>query len=286
MNLYFDLARGGTLFEWDWRAKMFNLVSTMTRRPEGYHRMLSTVKRQTAEGVKTIHDIVQLKETGLDQVLFYDWYRRVSLIDHFLDPAVSLDEFYRAQYAERGDFVDQPYRHDVAAVDDEWLVNLNREGHVWQNSAFLPLRLEKRVHIRGGCLTLAIIYVLTNTSDRPVQSIFGVEFNFGLLAGHSPDAYYRIPGVVLDDPHLDSKGELASVTELVLVYQGLGLEIDLAFSRPTKLWRFPIETISSSESGFERVYQSSCLLPHWNLNLAPGETWQVELRFTLREPSP
>jgi len=32
MNLYFDLARGGAITEWDWRAKKFNLVNSAPRR--------------------------------------------------------------------------------------------------------------------------------------------------------------------------------------------------------------------------------------------------------------
>ena len=30
---------------------------------------------------------------------------------------------------------------------------------------------------------------------------------------------------------------------------------------------YPVETISLSESGFERVYQASCLMPYFDFNL-------------------
>jgi len=45
----------------------------------------------------------------------------------------------------------------------------------------------------------------------------------------------------------------------------------------------PVETISHFESGFERVYQSSCLLPHWSVRLEPGGTWQTSFTLTLLE---
>jgi hypothetical protein len=47
------------------------------------------------------------------------------------------------------------------------------------------------------------------------------------------------------------------------------------------LWRAPVETVVYALEGFERAYQSSCVLPLWELDLAPGEVWEVELRFNL-----
>jgi alpha-amylase len=61
------------------------------------------------------------------------------------------------------------------------------------------------------------------------------------------------------------------------------MKIHIAFSRDAEVWRFPIETVSNSEEGFERAYQGSCLLAHWPLGLTPGESWSVELGFSLRE---
>ena len=46
--------------------------------------------------------------------------------------------------------------------------------------------------------------------------------------------------------------------------------------RPTSradAWWAPIETVSNSEAGFERVYQGSGLLLSWPVRLAPGERW-------------
>ena len=43
-------------------------------------------------------------------------------------------------------------------------------------------------------------------------------------------------------------------------------------------WWSPIETVSNSESGFERVYQGSSLLFSWPLRLAPGESRRFSVR--------
>ena len=47
-------------------------------------------------------------------------------------------------------------------------------------------------------------------------------------------------------------------------------------------WRFPLETVSGSEAGFERTYQGSCLLLQWLLKLPPGESVDIELEWTYR----
>src|SRR6266513_5308239 len=39
-NLYVDPQRGGSLFEWDMRRSMHNMLSVMTRHEESYHQAL------------------------------------------------------------------------------------------------------------------------------------------------------------------------------------------------------------------------------------------------------
>ena len=47
---------------------------------------------------------------------------------------------------------------------------------------------------------------------------------------------------------------------------------------PADAWWSPIETVSNSESGFERVYQGSSLLLSWPLRLEPGEARRFSVR--------
>ena len=293
MNLYFQPAAGGALFEWDWRARGFNLLNNLTRRKEGYHRDLlragqqqnqSPTAEQDDKRVASIHEIVKSKEPGLEHLLFYDWYQRSALLDHFLHPDVTLDRFLTAEYGEAGDFVNQPYAFDTAHAKDGAVVRLSRDGHVWVGAVFNPVRVEKQIFVPATGTSLPIEYTLTNMGEALLDLPFGIELNFGLLSGHSDDAYYEIPGVDLEDDYLNSRGQLADVSEVNLFHEWFRLHIRLTFDKPATLWRMPIETISNSEGGFERVYQSSCLFPHWKLQLAPGETWRVRLTVELREP--
>ena len=45
------------------------------------------------------------------------------------------------------------------------------------------------------------------------------------------------------------------------------------------LWRFPVETVSQSEAGFERVYQGSAIVPLWRITLKPGGKWAMGIKL-------
>ena len=44
-----------------------------------------------------------------------------------------------------------------------------------------------------------------------------------------------------------------------------------------EFWVAPIETVSISEDGFERVYQGSQILALWPVELRPGVPWDARL---------
>jgi alpha-amylase len=46
-------------------------------------------------------------------------------------------------------------------------------------------------------------------------------------------------------------------------------------------WIAPIETVSESEDGFERVYQGSQIMPVWTAHLLPGTGWKAEVVLTI-----
>ena len=304
-NLYLAPFRGGTLFEWDLRARHFNLLNTMTRRQEPYHKTLtdfaarmqqhesqSSAGGTTADGqgenggggeVKSIHDIVTVKEQGLEGKLFYDWYQRSGLLDHFIDPATSLDDFYRAQYGERGDFVNQPYALTLEAASNHSaaVVKLERAGHVWDGPDFVPVTVQKVLRVGANSSEFSVDYRVTNDDSRERSFTFAIEQNFAMLSGHAPDSYYEVDG---SRPHgaeadLAAMGESAAASSVRLTNGWFGVQVELGWDVPATLWRLPVETVQNSEAGFERVYQASCLLPHWPLALQAGESWSVTLRY-------
>jgi alpha-amylase len=57
--------------------------------------------------------------------------------------------------------------------------------------------------------------------------------------------------------------------------------VTLTLSVPATLWHFPLEAVSNSEAGYERVYQGTCTLAGWDLALGPDQSWEVTLQAAL-----
>ncbi len=287
-SLVLKPSQGGCLVEWDHRPLALNLLNTMTRRPEGYHRPLKeaaergdiVVMGQSERNLETIHTVaVRVKEPGLEEKLFYDWYRRGALIDHFLHPDTELEHFYRVRYGELGDFVDQPYRYSISQSSDRVTATLRREGQVWQGEIAVPVDVEKEIDLTAGQACLRVRYRIMNESDDPLIALFGVENNWGLEVGS--DSCFLALEPEGSRHSLAALGSGEGIAKLTVASQPLGVEIGLSFERPANLWHFPIETISMSEGGYERSYQGTCTLAWWPLALEPGEKWEAGLTFTI-----
>jgi len=278
LNIFVDPADGGRITELDWKPRSFNLMNTLTRRREGYHDKIAFAAKDAAGGeAKTIHDRVVVKEEGLQHHLHYDRYTRASLLDHFLDAGVDLVSFMRSQSPEAGDFVPGNYTSSARKQKDAVVLVLEREG----TASGLRARLRKTLILRPSHPEFVVRYEIANSDRKELNTTFGSEFNFSLLAGDAPDRYYEIPGHVLDKRNLASSGETIDVGRVSLVDEWLKLKVTLEFSQHAILWRAPVETVSQSEAGFERVYQSSMVMPLWRVSLAPGEAWKAEIRVRI-----
>ncbi len=265
-DAYFKPEEGGALFELDYKPIPFNLLDILSRRPEGYHNKLKHPSSPEGESdeVHSIHDMVVLKESGLEKLLNYDWYRHASFIDHFLGQTTLLEEFAAAKYQEEGDFVLGSYESKVSRHGDKTLVQFSRDGRV---KGAVPVRIKKVFEFSSGSGAMTCKYTVENLNGEPIDVDFGVEFNFGLMAGDAHDRYYRINGNKPSDPRLRSIGSTSNVKSVSVSDEWQGLLAEIKTNVPLTLWRFPIETVSLSESGFERVYQSSVILLHSKVKL-------------------
>jgi hypothetical protein len=159
-------------------------------------------------------------------------------------------------------------------------VFFSRSGSLLRDGKRDPIKIEKSFSIPPRQKVTKAFYQITYTGEKR-RTNFGIEFNINLLAGDALDRYYNIPGHPLEDRKLASIGELEDVSEIQLVDEWVGMKVILKMDRNCNLWRFPIETVSLSESGFERIFQGSCLFLHWPLNLEPSKCFEfgVELKI-------
>ncbi len=290
-NLYLDPQRGGTLFEWDMRRSMHNLLCVMNRHEESYHQILREHERERRKhaadsGVQpedvpgSPHTTVRTKEPDLDRLLVVDRYRRASLIDHFLAPSTNLEKFTRGDWEELGNFVEQPYQVAVEQDNLGITATFERDGLVRRYGALEPqsIHLTKTLFVPSNEEKLLVRYTIQNGSQVRLQTRFACEWNMHLLGGgHNDQAYYRFPTQSLEDTYFDSEGEVEQVEVFHIGNNWLGQDMGFAFSEPATLWRYSIETVTGSEAGFERNHQGSCLTFVWPLLLEPGQCWQVEI---------
>jgi alpha-amylase len=276
LNLYVTPI-GGRLFEMDVPDPGINLMNVMTRREEGYHRTLLEMhdhaREQAQEGAKSIHDRVKVKESGLDRYLIHDWYTRGGWIDHFLSEGTTLDSFAQCKYEEEGDFVNQPYQHSASKKGQILTLSLSRRGHVWRSKNPHSIIIEKTATLKAGTAGFDVRWRLKNESAESLDLWFGVENAFAFLSGRDSLSFYSIPGVILENAELAGTGEVDNVDEIRLTDERLDFAVRLSSDKPAGSWRFPIETVSMSESGFERVYQGSVVLLHWKVRIEAGGEW-------------
>ncbi|MDI6731175.1 MAG: DUF1926 domain-containing protein [Candidatus Margulisbacteria bacterium] len=279
LNVYLAPARGASIFELDYKPKAYNLTDTLARREEVYHSKIKEAHSTSAGGPGSIHGLSRLKEDGLDKILHYDWHPRLSLQDHFLGPDTTLEKFAAVDYVEAGNFTIEPYVCLPKKASSEVSVKCKRDGRV--NGA--PVRVEKNISLLAKQSIINIEYHIYNLGTAPQELWFGSEFNFSLLAGNSPDRFYVIPGQVLADNSLQSSGETSLANRVKVVDEWAGFAVVFEADKPANLWRFPIETISQSEGGMEKTYQSSVLLPNWKFRLDPQAGWTVKISLRVEE---
>jgi alpha-amylase/alpha-mannosidase (GH57 family) len=284
-NVYINPNYGGQIFELDFKPAEFNITDVMTRKKEGYHEKILQLSKEmnnpNNQGVASIHDMLTAKEEGLEKFLHYDWYKRGSLVDHFLGAGTTIENFYQCKYPEQGDFVNQPYRADVELKRGMLEITLTRDGIVWIENEQRNLRLQKKIIIDKNSTEILIRYKLENLDEDDLDLWFGVEFVCNFLAPNSDDRYFYFVGYEVEDSKLASIGEVQDVTSFGVVDKWLGVDMNFYLDKFANVWRFPIETVSLSEAGFERVYQGSVILLHWNIKLS--KEWGVEIRNIFRK---
>jgi len=277
-------ASGGHLYELDVRQTAINVLATLDRRPEFYHKAVIDATDQQKAGngdpPASTQDRVILKQEGLDRLLVYDRHPRKALVDHFYPIDVTLEDLSACREIEQGDFVTGTYLSKGLRDPKRVALVMERPGLADGHS----VRIKKTIELAADSPALDVHYEL---SDLPREAClhFAVELNLAAMAGHAEDRYYsdstgRKLGM------LDSRVNLPHTEGVSLSDEWLDLKLGLTWSLPGGLWCFPVETVSQSEGGYEGVYQSSVVLPHWHVTADDTGRWTVRIHLTLEPCRP
>ncbi len=237
---------GGSLVEFDDRRLGRNLSDVLARREESYHRSRGN---DAGEEGKSIHELTKKLPPEASLLLRYDWHPRYSLLDHFLHPQTSAENFRQIDYGEQGDFVNQEYQFSLSGN----AALMTRRGHVWAGRERRPVRVSKQLAPAKD--RILISYDLETESSKELLVLFAVEWNFYLL---------------------EKEWEVRAGTLSIL-----GGKWVLEFSPAPEIWSFPLQSLSQSEEGYDIIHQGVCFLPHWKLSLSGRQ--KLSLTITLKE---
>jgi hypothetical protein len=288
-----DLTEGAGIGGWDVRAVRHALAAVMRRRPEAYHETLRAHEAKAAAAAgdvavamaaaeasdeapssapASIHDLVMTKEQGLADQLHYDAYERRSGLVRFLAPGTDPQAWATAKAEELGDALDQPYT--LVSLEPGRAV-VARDATVQADGGRAQVRVVKSIDIGGDrrSPTLALTVSIENRSEVEVRARLGVEWTLTMLGGGgNPSAWWEVDG---ERSAHDGRGTAPNITNLAQGNDYIGVAVATTVSEPADAWWAPVETVSNSESGFERVYQGGGLLLSWPLALAPGASHEV-----------
>lgn len=268
---------GGAVIEWDWRKQRINLVNVLTRRPEAYHRRLLEEPHSAGESAATVETIhterVRVTEPGLERLLIYDRYRRASFLDHLIDPYVTPEAFSRGEYEELADLIEAPYSVTLKPAG-RGTVTLVCEGTARAGGGRVPLRVEKSLTVDDRRSRLTVGYRLETQADQEITALFGVETNWAITDPHAP---VRVGSDVRPARETRVRDAAQRIEFADTGWDGtVRQEVSAA-----RVWLLPLETVSNSEAGFERVFQGVTCLCAWPVTLQPGRPWQTTLIISL-----
>jgi alpha-amylase len=270
-------ADGGTLAAFDFRPSAATLINSIQRRPEAYHARLRDAAKAAVPGeVASIHEQTRVKEPGLERFLRYDRLPRHAFRVLLFDPARTQAEYETLELQEDTGFAGGAFHVKASSAHDAQLI---RDGELKLagkgDTAPPSLSLAKRFSFGpapGGCeIGCEIGLKLKQPLAQPIA--VGIESVINLLAPAEPDRFFETP-----------KGPQSLRFSGVLPGPMLRMEdgwqrvrITLHAPGAKEFWIAPIETVSESEEGFERVYQGSQILAVWHPPLVAQEPWFARL---------
>jgi alpha-amylase len=249
-------ARGGSLWAFDDRRARWNWGDTVAQRHEFYHRDLAAAEVGGGEGA-TIHAGVRLKEPGL-----------IATLEAY-DP--------RGRESFRDRWVDAEGEHDLG--ERAYTLRPEAQAVVLALAAPDTPAIEKRFAIGAGG-DLEVRYTLR--TGRVLRGTLVVEMNLALHVPDAPDRWIEVGGAKADPPAPVARAEHERVSRVAFVDDWAGRRLTVVTDRPATLRRAPVETVSLSEGGAERVFQGVEARWSFPVALVPGAVWSVTFQLEPR----
>ncbi len=280
-----DPSRGATLAEIDFKPAAFNLSNVLARRPEEYHQKiidaLSGKKADEGE-ILSIHDRVRFKDENLDKKLVFDRYPRRSFLDHFYSKMPGVEDM-RAEKATDISGLTEARYETVSAKEGKNQATLvfAARGTVGANEK--KVKVQKKFKVSSKKPEVRCEYILEKLGGGKLDFVFGVEWNFTLLAEDSPDRYITLDGKKYA---MNSVGEDSGVDKWSITDEWFRFGAAFKSSNPVTLLHFPVETVSQSEDGFQSNYQGTAFIALQKVSIPPKGKFKTVFSLSLKTVQP
>jgi alpha-amylase len=266
---------GGTLAALDFRPAGSTLINSIARRPEAYHARLREIAKNPSGAVTSIHEQTRVKEPGLERYLRYDRWARNTFRLFLFDPSRSHADYENIQLQEDSGFASGAF--SIARTSEREAELVREAPLAWHGNPDSGPRLSvSKLFSFGpaprGCEVACEVKIsLPTPLDRTLA--VGIESVLNFLAPTEPDRFFQTPS---GPQNLRFSGCIPGPT---LRVEDGWQRIRVALHAPgaEQFWISPIETVSESEEGFERVYQGSQILAVWHPSLSTAKPWAAHL---------
>jgi hypothetical protein len=285
---------GATIAFFDFRPSSATLINSIARRPEAYHARVRAAATQAVGHVSSIHEQTRVKESGLEKFLRYDHWPRHSFRVLLFDPAKTRDDYDALQIQEDPGFAAGTYAtkssspHDAEVFREGPIAALAKDGKSSPN--FILTKRFSLGPAPHGCEIACELHLKVSPKNSEADGIaehsfsgqaltLGLESVINFLAPDATDRFFE-SGTRRED--LRFRGELPANT-LKIEDGWQRVRVTLAAPNCTCFWIAPIETVSESEEGFERVYQGSQIMPIWRIDLGSEKSWTARLVWRIEQ---
>ena len=275
---------GGTVSSLRFKPAEADLINSLTRRPEPYH---AEVRESVGSGASVSSPLASNSDPSnkthdLATFLRYDRYPR-HIFRTWAFPASK-------QWL---DYSSLALDESAALAGGRWAVSHSKSGATMVECSKFEfsteagftsgasaagdearelqgtIRASKSVIVEAVGTTWRLechsSFAIDSPAPAPLSNpplAFGLELVFNLLAPDAPGRYFQSFGDGHPAKPLGFSGEIEG-SKLLVVDEWQGIRISLA-AEPTPVWWIaPIDTVSQSEAGFERVYQGSSIMAVW-----------------------
>ncbi|MGE5753781.1 MAG: alpha-amylase/4-alpha-glucanotransferase domain-containing protein [Deltaproteobacteria bacterium] len=269
---------GGAVTEISLPPRGVTLGHVLTRRDEGYHANLKG-GGGSFDGSTSIHDVIVLKDPSVLFALSVDPWQRASFREALYrreDPLQGiLEDSVSPWCSTAGKEAKAEITHSGSRIVLSQQLPLSAPG--------IELALEKILEAGGGDEGFRIRYRIFNPGKETVHALFASEWNLNFLSGSGPDR--RLEGAG-EDAALSSRRVTEALREFRIVDAWRNVAVNAGADREFALLRYPVETVSLSEAGAEKIHQGICLRLLFPLRIPPGDSEYCSLFWSVFSVAP